>query len=180
MNIKKTKTLFNPKCSFIGTTASPAMAASQRVLTAGDFTTFWQPGREEKVVLVTAVREGRATEARRYAVQDSDTGECFESYGCWQKPVTVADVQLDDSLFDVVNGELSVGPSRTVPGPQVAESVKKTKRFPVLLKDEVDQLAGARTSKNTDEQTKWGVRIFRGESPSVNMRWKCHNCQYTV
>ena len=171
---QKKKKLFNPKCSFIGTSESPAMAASQRVLTAGDFATFWQPGRQEKVVLVTAVREGRATEARRYAVQDWDTGKCFESYGCWLKPVTVADVQLNDSLFDVVNGELSVGPSRTVPslvpGPQVAESVKKTEIFPVLLKDEVDQLAGTRTSKNTDEQTKWGVRIFRGESPSVNMR----------
>ena len=39
------------------------MADSQRVLTTDDFATFWQTGREQTIVPVTDVKEGRAPEA---------------------------------------------------------------------------------------------------------------------
>ena len=36
-------------------------------------------------------------------------------------------------------------------------------RFANLTKNEVEKIAAARTSKHTDHQTHWGVKIFRGK-----------------
>ena len=47
----------------------------------------------------------------------------------------------------------------TVPTP----TVKGKSRFPTLTAADVDELSSSRTSKNTNEQTKWGVKLFRGE-----------------
>ena len=38
-----------------------------------------------------------------------------------------------------------------------------TVRFPNLSEDDLNDLAGQRTSSNTKEQTKWAIKIFRGE-----------------
>ena len=35
-------------------------------------------------------------------------------------------------------------------------------RFATLTEAEVDSVASARTAKNTNEQTKWGTKIFKG------------------
>ena len=51
----------------------------------------------------------------------------------------------------------------TVPTP----TVKGKSRFPTLTATDVDELASSRTSKNTNEQTKWGVKLFRGEWKST-------------
>ena len=36
-------------------------------------------------------------------------------------------------------------------------------RFPTLTADDVDELASSWTSKNTNKQTKWGIKLIRGE-----------------
>ena len=39
----------------------------------------------------------------------------------------------------------------------------KPARFLTLTAEDVDDLASSRTSTNTNEQTKWGLKLFRGE-----------------
>ena len=44
-------------------------------------------------------------------------------------------------------------------------------RFATLTTQDVDELASSRTSRNTNEQTKWGVKIFSGEWTGVILRY---------
>ena len=42
-------------------------------------------------------------------------------------------------------------------------TVKGKSRFPTLTAADVDELASSWTSKDTNEQTKWGIKLFGGE-----------------
>ena len=59
---------------------------------------------------------------------------------------------------------LSPQPSTSTGDATVSTSaVRGESRFPNLTATDVDELASSRTSKNTNEQTEWGVKLFRAE-----------------
>ena len=47
--------------------------------------------------------------------------------------------------------------------PRPAAPATETTNFADLSAEKLDNVAEARTSKNTNVQTKWGVKIFRGK-----------------
>ena len=47
---------------------------------------------------------------------------------------------------------------------EVVKPVEPNSRFAALSAQDLDGIAAARISKNTDIQTKWGLKIFRGKT----------------
>ena len=83
---------------------------------------------------------------------------------------------FSDELFgeDVAGGMEEAG-GEVQENPRPAAPETETTRFADLSAEEVDKVAEARTRKNTNLQTKWGVKIFRGK---INI--KCQNLGMTV
>ena len=115
-------------------------------------------GYKDRLCLITAITKTQGGKHELEKVQDVVLVECFS-----------------DELFgEDVAGGMEEGGGKVQENPRPAAPATETTRF-ADLSAEIDKLAEARTSKNTNVQTKWGVKIFIGK---INI--KCEKLGMTV
>lgn len=131
-------------------------------LEVGHLANYWRPGIEERTVLITKIEAAQERLPKRYIVVDCESWNEFSTFGCWLKPVK-GDSIITDIFEDIEN----VSPNASIQQNQDREEIKPAsepeKRFGEMSTEQLDVLAGASRSSNTNEQTKWGIRIFRGK-----------------
>ena len=128
-----------------------------RIFTVGQFAIFTKPGQIDRTVIISEVNITNATNARQYRIVDWETGHSFLTFGCWLKKVPEVDQQAVDNL---IQDDIEMDDQ---PAPKSNTFTKE--RFVEIDENELDNLAANRLSHNTKEQTKWGVKIFRGKFP---------------
>ena len=139
------------------------MAATRTTLSVGDMVYYHDPGSQrECTVVIEAILEGYPP--RRYQCTNLDTGTSFWSYGCWLKPILVDDepfswTQLEDETLCVKPIEVSHVSEEN----EIRPPACKQARFVDLTDEQLDRMAADRVSKNTQQQTKWGMKIFTGK-----------------
>ena len=114
----------------------------------------------------------------RYTLEDIDSPDAYLAHKHeLEKAQDVVLVEyFSDELFgEDVAGGMEEGGGKVQENPRPAAPATETTRFADLSAEDVDKLAEARTSKNTNVQTKWGVKIFRGK---INI--KCEKLGMTV
>ena len=113
-------------------------------------------GYKDRLCLITAITKTQAG-FNRYTLEDIDSEDAFLAHkhelARAQDVIVVG--AFGEELFTDQPGQVQ----GTVEPPAAA---KQSTRFADLTEEEVDRLAEARTSKNTNIQTKWGVKIMTG------------------
>lgn len=99
----------------------------------------------------------------RYKLLDLDNGREIQAstHDLREIPVASVDTEMD---FSENNGP---APS-DVNTPAPEEASGGSARFQQRTEQEIDYLASQRTEKNTDKQTSWAVRIFKGKLMATN------------
>ena len=132
------------------------------VLSVGSCASFWKPGCDVRTGLITCERVTPGIPAKQFVVHDWGTWEEIETYACWLRPVAEIPVDLSGEWLTEDPTGQPVGPAEADGGPPGQLNEGQT-RFPSLSCDDLDALAAQRTSANTKEQTRWGVKVFTGE-----------------
>ena len=134
-------------------------------------------GYKDRLCLITSITKTQMG-FNRYTLEDIDSSDAYLAHKHeLEKAQNVVLVEcFSDELFgEDVAGGMEEGGGKVQENPRPAAPATETTRFADLSAEEVDKLAEARTSKNTNVQTKWGVKIFRGE---INI--KCQKLGMTV
>ena len=161
--MKKKKRCNNLRNKVFGTLGVLLSAMMERLpLTVGNFASFWKPGMDTRTVLITAVKDTPGIQAKQFTVADWSTGEEFMTYACWLRPVTEVLIDMAARWDEAPQEVVVLEPAQAEAQPP-AQATEGRARFASLSSAELDTLAGRRTSTNTDEQTKWGVKVFTGE-----------------
>ena len=160
MKKKRFNDFINKVFGTLGVLLSATM--DRQPLTVGNFASFWKPGVEARTVLITNAKQTPGVQAKQFNVHDWNTGEQFWTYACWLRPVTEVPVDMADGWDDVPQADVALVAPQVDTQPS-AQATGGGVRFASLSSAELDTLAAKRTSANTDEQTKWGVRVFTGE-----------------
>ena len=133
------------------------MASTRSPLSVGELAYYHDPGSSrECTVLIDAILEGYPP--RRYQVTNVDSGASFWSYGCWLRPILVDNKPFSWSQLEDEN--LSLHQKEAV---KDSRPLKKA-RFMDLTEEDLDKIASDRVSKNTQQQTRWGIKILTGKS----------------
>lgn len=97
---------------------------------------------------------------------DFNPDESFEKIILSQSDILeIIDEVPEFSFEDNFNGDifdikLEIGPIAT---DELEENKENYKRFPILLAEDLDFIAGKCSEKSTGYQTKWAVKLFSGE-----------------
>ena len=89
-----------------------------------------------------------------YKLLNIDTHQCVNAFKHQLVKATQLALSLDDSFTNSENASADQLHLTEVPIP--------SNRFATLTEIDINNIADARTSKNTDVQTKWGLKIFKG------------------
>ena len=134
-------------------------------------------GYKDRLCLITAITKTQGG-FNRYTLEDIDSPDAYLAHK--HELEKAQDVVLVESFSDELFGEdvaggMEEGGGNVQENPRPAAPATEITRFADLSAEEVDKLAKARTSKNTNVPTKWGVKIFRGK---INIR--CQKLGMTV
>ena len=132
-------------------------------LAVGQFALFCKPGQPEKTVMVSTINKTIATQARQYGVVDWNTGHTFSTFGCWLKDVPEVTLQQMQGMLEDDDDDMGGLPDVMTVDSVIGSRDSNTNRFVSMNSEELDQLAANRVSHNTKEQTKWGIKMFKGE-----------------
>ena len=156
------KICYNLSNKVFGTLGVLLSAMMERLpLTVGNFASFWKPRMDTRTVLITAVKDTPRIQAKQFTVADWSTGEEFVTYACWLRPVTGVLIDMADGWDEAPQEDVVLEPAQAEAQP-LAQATEARARFASLYSAELDSMAARRTSTNTDEQTKWGVKVFTG------------------
>jgi hypothetical protein len=101
---------------------------------------------------------------KHYTVQNFDSGKQYTVYKHQLSEPNIQELQLGDipdtewevSLKDDCEKVISIGNNEE-------EQEKRNIRHAILSDSEIDNVARARLSIHTENQTRWAVRLFRGK-----------------
>jgi hypothetical protein len=97
----------------------------------------------------------------QYILVDIDSGVVLKKSRYELEPIHVDIVTGNDGDMDFENIDI-----QTLSQPNEDRKSSKTEgnRFATICEEDLDKIALNRTSKNTRNQTSWGVSIFKGET----------------
>jgi hypothetical protein len=95
---------------------------------------------------------------RKYDILYVDSGDRASVAKHQISPIEVEELSdLPDCDWDTSITEESIHTD------DVSEPVNKKSRFAHLTNEQLDEVASERLSRNTDHQTKWAVKLFKGK-----------------
>lgn len=129
---------------------------------------------QEKTCIVTNVNPDLGFNT--YNLLDIDSGKTVRAHRHQLDKVNVVDLGLSLDYSDneweadehtSAGASTSTEPTGAVYNDPMPEIQLKQSRFAKVTQEDLDKLSTERNAQNTTQQTKWGVKVFRGNSSFV-------------
>ena len=88
-------------------------------------------------------------------------GEIFDENSLNDEEIQQVTVPSD--VVEGLNQEIAAQNEHLTEKDGTTDPMENESRFDSLNDDEIDKIAGASNAKNTHNQTKWAVKVFRGK-----------------